>query len=214
MVSDHHCGDERDRFLFSVSWLHARLRRWRHFTRRVGPRDLCPLPATPGRPLALDLCHRRDDRALSQCLCRHRHGLSQNTCTARPGSHTDRTALSIRAVRCAGAFCSSHDYRDHPVPHRTTFRRGELTSPGGTADPTFGQRNLTRASVVSRGRSSVIQWPVSCNTTTVTSVATSFICAASSFPNDFSPPIESTGTVSFVCESCAKSFASCGHDAK
>ena len=25
---------------------------------------------------------------------------------------------------------------------------------------------------------------------------------------------ESTGTVTFVCESCAKSFASCGHDAK
>jgi predicted ABC-class ATPase len=31
---------------------------------------------------------------------------------------------------------------------------------------------------------------------------------------DFSPPIESTGIVNFVCDNCAKSFASCGQDAK
>jgi len=44
--------------------------------------------------------------------------------------------------------------------------------------------------------------------------ATSFICALSSLPNDFSPPIDNTGIVSFVCDNCAKSFASCGYDAK
>lgn len=32
----------------------------------------------------------------------------------------------------------------------------------------------------------------------ITTVATSFICAASSLPNDFSPPIDSTGIVSLV----------------
>src|SRR5438552_16149618 len=44
------------------------------------------------------------------------------------------------------------------------------------------QRNLTSASVVSFGLSCRIQWPVSFSTTTVASVATSFICSASSFP--------------------------------
>lgn len=76
------------------------------------------------------------------------------------------------------------------------------------------QRNLTSASVVSFGRSSSNQCPVSFNTTTSTLEATSFICAASSLPNDFSPPIDSTGIVNFVCDSCAKSLASCGHEAK
>ena len=36
------------------------------------------------------------------------------------------------------------------------------------------------------------------STTTVTLSATSFICSASSLPNDLSPPIDSTGMVSFV----------------
>jgi hypothetical protein len=80
--------------------------------------------------------------------------------------------------------------------------------------PPFAQRNLTIASVVSFGRSSRIQWPVSFKTTTVTSVATSFICAASSLPNDLSPPIDNTGIINFVWEICAKSLASCGHEAK
>src|SRR6266446_9397946 len=76
------------------------------------------------------------------------------------------------------------------------------------------QRKFSSASVVSFGRSSEIQWPVSLNTTTLTSLATSFICSASSLPNDLSPPIDNTGIVNFVCEICAKSLASCGHEAK
>jgi len=51
------------------------------------------------------------------------------------------------------------------------------------------QRNFTSASVVSFGFSSRIQCPVYFSTATVTSVATSFICAASSLPSDLSPPI-------------------------
>jgi hypothetical protein len=62
--------------------------------------------------------------------------------------------------------------------------------------------------------SSKIQWPVFGNTITVTLSATRFICAPSSLPNDFSPPIDNTGIVSFVFESGANSVANCGHDAK
>src|SRR6266446_2507153 len=75
-------------------------------------------------------------------------------------------------------------------------------------------RNFTSASVVSFGRSSEIQWPVFSKTTTLTSVATSFICLASSLPNDFSPPIANTGMVSLVCDSFAKSLANRGHETK
>ncbi len=64
------------------------------------------------------------------------------------------------------------------------------------------------------GRSSNTQCPVSFNTTTVTSEATNFICCASASPNDFSPPMDSTGIVSFVCANSAKSFAACGNDPK
>src|SRR5438309_2261282 len=60
------------------------------------------------------------------------------------------------------------------------------------------QRNFCSASVVSRGRSSSIQCPVSFSTTTVTSVATSLVCCASASPSDFWPPMVSTGMVSFV----------------
>src|SRR5207248_4903427 len=80
-----------------------------------------------------------------------------------------------------------------------------------TSEP---HKNFSSASVVSFGRSSEIQCPLSFKTTTVTSVATSFICAPSSLPSDFSPPIDNTGIVSFVCESCVKSLASCGHETK
>src|SRR5207253_5387446 len=45
------------------------------------------------------------------------------------------------------------------------------------------------ASVVSLGRSSGTQCPVSFSTTTVTSVATSLVCCPSASPNDFSPPM-------------------------
>src|SRR5256885_11851776 len=45
------------------------------------------------------------------------------------------------------------------------------------------------------------QCPVSFSTTAITSVATSLVCCASGSPNDFSPPIVSTGMVSLVWES-------------
>src|SRR5438552_5641392 len=51
-------------------------------------------------------------------------------------------------------------------------------------------RKRVSAAIVSSGRSSRIQCPVSLRTTTVTSEATSFACAPSASPNDFSPPIE------------------------
>ena len=61
-----------------------------------------------------------------------------------------------------------------------------------------------------------LQDPMTCilRTTTVTSFATSFACSPSCLPNDLSPPTDNTGMDSFVCESCAKSFASCGQEAK
>ena len=62
-------------------------------------------------------------------------------------------------------------------------------------------RNFTSASVVSLGRSSSTQCPVSFSTTTFTSEATNFICCASASPSDFSPPITRTGMVSLVWES-------------
>jgi hypothetical protein len=58
--------------------------------------------------------------------------------------------------------------------------------------------NRHQPSVVSLGRSSRTQCPVSFNTTTVTSVATSLICWLSTSPNDYSPPITRTGIVSWV----------------
>src|SRR5207249_9422748 len=59
-------------------------------------------------------------------------------------------------------------------------------------------RNFCSASVVSLGRSSSNQCPVSFSTTTVTFEATSFICCASASPSAFSPPITSTGMVSLA----------------
>jgi hypothetical protein len=62
----------------------------------------------------------------------------------------------------------------------------------------FPQRNLTSASVVSLGRSSMTQCPASFKTTTVTLGATNFACCPSTSPRDFSPPIVSTGIGNFV----------------
>ncbi len=59
------------------------------------------------------------------------------------------------------------------------------------------QRNFISASVVSLGRSSKTQCPVSLSTTTVTSEATSFVCCPRGSPRLFSPPITSTGMVSW-----------------
>jgi hypothetical protein len=56
-------------------------------------------------------------------------------------------------------------------------------------------RNFASASVVSFGRSSSTQCPVSFKTTLVTFEATSFICCASTSPIDFSPEIDRTGNV-------------------
>ncbi len=63
------------------------------------------------------------------------------------------------------------------------------------------QRNFSSASIVSLGRSSSTQCPVSFSTTTVTSEATNFICRPSTSPDAFSPPITRTGIVSLVLES-------------
>jgi hypothetical protein len=45
-------------------------------------------------------------------------------------------------------------------------------------------------------------------------VATSFTCLPSASPFAFSPPMASTGIVSLVCESWAKSLAACGNETK
>src|SRR5437660_7386751 len=68
-----------------------------------------------------------------------------------------------------------------------------------------GHRNLTNASVVSLGRSSSTQWPVSFSTTTITSVATNFICCPSASPSDLSPPITRTISVLHPADA-AKNF--------
>src|SRR5260221_13617570 len=60
----------------------------------------------------------------------------------------------------------------------------------------------------------MIQCPLPFTTTTVTSEATNFICCASASPNDFSPPIDKTGIVSFVRAMGAKSFPVCVNEAK
>ena len=65
------------------------------------------------------------------------------------------------------------------------------------------------ASVAPLGFSSITQWPVFGRITDVALVATSVICLASVRPLAFSPPIDSTGMVSFVCENVAKSVAAC-----
>ena len=53
------------------------------------------------------------------------------------------------------------------------------------------------------------QWPVLGSTMEVAFAATSVTCRPSASPFALSPPIDSTGIVSFVCESLAKSFAAC-----
>src|SRR5712671_1839261 len=73
-------------------------------------------------------------------------------------------------------------------------------------------KNFSNASVVSFGCSSRIQCPAFLRTMTVTSVATNFICCPSTSPSDFSPPMDNTGIVNFVCDSCTKSLAVCGTD--
>src|SRR6266852_5837427 len=86
---------------------------------------------------------------------------------------------------------------------------------GGSADDGDAvPRNRTSASVVPLGFSSITQCPVLGSTTDVAFVATSVICLASAAPFAFSPPIDSTGIVSFVCENVAKSVAACWKDMK
>src|SRR6266850_1925874 len=75
-------------------------------------------------------------------------------------------------------------------------------------------KNFSNASVVSFGCSSRIQCPAFFRTMTVTSVATNFICCPSTSPSDFSPPMDNTGIVNFVCDSCTKSLAVCGNELK
>ncbi len=70
------------------------------------------------------------------------------------------------------------------------------------------------ASVVSRGLSSITQWPVFTRTTDIAFVATIFACAASAAPFALSPPMVSTGIVNLVRESWAKSVAACWNDTK
>src|SRR6516225_9323831 len=76
------------------------------------------------------------------------------------------------------------------------------------------QRNAISAFMVSSGRSSISQCPVSFRSTWVTEVATSFICGPRIAALAFSPAIERTGIVSFVLAICAKSFAVSGQAAK
>src|SRR6266852_3689828 len=75
-------------------------------------------------------------------------------------------------------------------------------------------KNFISAAVVSLGCSSRIQCPAFFSTMTVTSVATNFICCPRTSPSDFSPPIDNTGMVNFVCASCTKSFPVCGNEVK
>src|SRR5712671_7040024 len=75
-------------------------------------------------------------------------------------------------------------------------------------------KNLSSPSVVSLGCSSRIQCPAFFNTMTVTFVATNFICCPSTSPSDLSPPMDNTGIVNFVCDSCTKSLAVWGNELK
>src|SRR5438552_18227833 len=81
---------------------------------------------------------------------------------------------------------------------RSRIRSGDQEQSSETQALEY-HKNLTNASVVSLGRSSSSQCPVSFSTTTVTSEATNFICCPSTSPNAFSPPITRTGIVSLVC---------------
>ena len=65
-------------------------------------------------------------------------------------------------------------------------------------DAGVAPRKRIKASIVSRGRSSMTQCPVFGSTSVSTFVATSFACFPSASPFAFSPPIASTGIVSLV----------------
>jgi hypothetical protein len=80
---------------------------------------------------------------------------------------------------------------------------------GIDADTGAPFRNRISASAVACGLSSMIQWPVFGSTTDLAFVATSFTCSPRAAPFALSPPIESTGIVSLVCDSRAKSVAAC-----
>ena len=75
-------------------------------------------------------------------------------------------------------------------------------------------RNAINASMVSSGRSSISQCPVSFRSTAVTAVATSFICEPRIAALAYSPAMDRTGTVNFVFAISAKSFAVFGQAAK
>ena len=96
----------------------------------------------------------------------------------------------------------AHGIRARPVNDR---------APDGQA---FPYKNAVSAFMVSSGRSSISQCPVSFKFSTVTSFATSFIYGLRMAALAFSPAIDRTGIVNFVLAVCAKSFAVSGQAAK
>src|SRR5580704_12158477 len=84
---------------------------------------------------------------------------------------------------------------------------------GAPVMKTVHHRNAISACIVSSGRSSMSQCPVSFKSTVVTVVATSFICWPRIVALAFSPAIDRTGMVNFAFAISAKSFAVSGHAA-
>src|ERR1700730_10028224 len=132
----------------------------------------------------------------------------------RPEAHLLRIVIVAERERVpavqppeigSAAFCSM-SYADHSTP------RKQILKPQAEQESAY--RKPLSALIVSSGRSSRIQWPVSSRTTTVTSEAMSFACAPSATPFALAPPIERTGKASLVLASCATAVGVFGNDAK
>jgi hypothetical protein len=77
-------------------------------------------------------------------------------------------------------------------------RRSSAGRPGVALGGVRSLRNPSIRATVAAGRSSINQWPAPGTTASRTSVATLRMTTAWIAPNDFSPPMASTGMVSFV----------------
>ena len=122
MVSDYDGSYKRHCLLLSISRFHARHWSRDYLVISVGGCDLCALPASARRTLALDLRRHSCDRSLFQCFRRRRAVIRKNTSVACSRSDTDRAAIQIYATRCSGDFRSPRDRCGNTVPPSSNLR--------------------------------------------------------------------------------------------
>ena len=145
--------------------------------------------------------------------CRHsvrsRHAISRDGSKPPRGVRIEKSGTTdTQAARSAGkvqlsdGLAPTHEYRCRPSMAASRYTRdSEVSLPASgrrRGSPLYLHKNAINASMVSSGRSSMSQCPVSFKSTAVTVAATSFIWGPRIAALAFSPAMDRMGMVNFV----------------